>query len=345
MGPTKELILHIGRSKTGTSSLQHYLSNNRAALVARGICYPKTGCGNGVAHHEIARACCNLGLFGPKLRALRAAFEEEVAPFDRLILSSENFQQVLLAHRLLYFFGDSGAWPNEVLKHYVFPSKRIRPYRITSICYLREYLEYASSSYAQNVQNSNQTRNLTQYCKKHFRRPLSKFVDLWKRFSDDAIFVGYDRRKLFQQDVVADFFNRIDVPPMAPVTETDANPSISGNLLAFKLLVNRNVPHTRDLYRAFRDLALLDARYRGRMFVSDALSAALRKRGRNYNARLEQLVGQVEERSFENGNRFDASQWKHDMECFLDHPNLSKLKDRPEIFRTLANDAAKLVPQ
>lgn len=80
------------------------------------------------------------------------------------------------------------------------------------------------------------------------------------------------------------------------------------------------------------------------MFVSDAMAKTLRGRGENYNVQMAQLVGEVEERSFENGNRFDADLWNLDMERFLDHPNLLSLKDRPEIFRTSADDAKMLLP-
>lgn len=35
-----ELILHIGTTKTGTSSLQRFLSDNRQELLAHGVLYP-----------------------------------------------------------------------------------------------------------------------------------------------------------------------------------------------------------------------------------------------------------------------------------------------------------------
>jgi hypothetical protein len=38
----RELILHIGTSKTGSTSLQHVLSRNRRALFAQGVCYPRS---------------------------------------------------------------------------------------------------------------------------------------------------------------------------------------------------------------------------------------------------------------------------------------------------------------
>src|SRR5690606_14973342 len=142
------------------------------------------------------------------------------------------------------------------------PSCRSRPYNIRVVCYLREYLEFACSSYSQDVQVSGRTHNLARYCSKHFRRPLSLFVRLWQRFADEAIFLHYHRAKLRNGDVVEDFFQRVGEMPSRPHARPDANPSISGNLLAFKLLLNRRKCHSPELYRTFSELARLDPRYR-----------------------------------------------------------------------------------
>jgi len=42
----RDLILHIGTSKTGSTSIQNLLDINRPALLAQGICYPATPGGN-----------------------------------------------------------------------------------------------------------------------------------------------------------------------------------------------------------------------------------------------------------------------------------------------------------
>ena len=37
--PFRRCIIHIGTEKTGTSSIQHFLSMNRAALAEQGVLY------------------------------------------------------------------------------------------------------------------------------------------------------------------------------------------------------------------------------------------------------------------------------------------------------------------
>ena len=344
MKTDKALILHIGRSKSGTSSLQQYLATHRPELAAKGICYPKTGARRGYGHHELADACRKLAPSRQQLRDFRAAFEREIEPFDTIIVSSEGFQRIAWARNLRFLFRRPAPTPFDVALRLAMPFQAGNSYRVKTICYLREYLDYACSSYTQNVQNSNQKGTLVEYCASNFRRPLSRFVDLWRRFSDETLFLAYDRHKLVDQDIVADFFDRIDVPMPSLSSPSDANPSISGNLLAFKLLLNRNKLHSPSHYATFGEIARLEPRYRGRMYVSDALAKRIRGSLQNYNTELEQLVGPVELRSFENGNRFEPGMWKLDMERFLNHPTLASLKNNQEIYRTSSTEAQKLLP-
>ena len=46
------VIIHAGIHRTGTTSLQRCLAGNRAALAARGFCYP----GTEVHHQSLAMA-------------------------------------------------------------------------------------------------------------------------------------------------------------------------------------------------------------------------------------------------------------------------------------------------
>jgi hypothetical protein len=336
-GKTKELILHIGRSKSGTSNLQHYLKINREELASQGVCYPKTGCEKDDAQHEIPLACRRLLPYGQSLREMRAAFEAEVAPFDRIIVSSEAFQTVLWTHNLNFFFGAPSTKSWRTLP------RTPRQYHIRAICYIREFLEFASSSYSQHVQTSGHARGFTSYCRGRFRRPLSWFVKFWQSFSEEPVFVYYDRQRLFNQDIVDDFFHQIALTPPSPTTSYNVNPSISGNLLAFKLLLNRHGHHSPKLQGTFAELARGDTRFRGRFFVSDAQAQMLRSKFARYNAQLVRLVGDIEEKSFESGNRFDSFMWKEDVERFLAHPDLEQLKERPEIYRAPAQSAQALL--
>lgn len=343
MTKKKELILHIGRAKSGTSTLQRYLTAQRDNLAAQGVCYPRAGTTGRFAHHDLARACRGLNPFSPTLREMREQFETEVAPFDAVIVSSEAFQNLLFTHNLSVFLRGPDASVVSALRDWTASTSGNRPYNVRVVCYIREFLELACSSYTQRVHATAYVNTLEGYCRQHFRRPLMSLVQLWRGYADQSHFLYYERNHLRDGDIVADFFHHAGLAPPGPASSQDANPSISGNLLAFKLLLNRSGCHGMKLYNALSQLAQLDPRYRGKIFVDHALAAKLRDGDRGYNAQLSALVGRVERHSFENGNRFDPTMWKLDMERFLEHPKLASLKDRPDIYRASAGDIAALL--
>lgn len=336
MGSHKQLILHIGRAKSGTSTLQTYLTTHREKLAAQGICFPRAGCGTSAAHHDLAHACLadhpNNGL----LLSMRSALEAEAAPFDTVIVSSEAFQNLHASAALNFMFGQPG--PRLFGRSLLW--RTARSYRIKTICYVREFLEFAASSYAQKIHESSYTGTLRPYCGENFTMPLATLVRVWRRFSDQVIFVYYDRSTLLDGDIVADFFDRMELLPPSPIRPADFNPSLSGNLLAFKLLINLHGAHSMAYYNAFSELARSDPRYRGKLFISDEEAHEFRSNDRGYNAQLARLVGPIKLGSFEGGNRFNPDFWANDLEHFLSHPALVELKKRPEIYRTPADDIA-----
>jgi|GEM_PF-875862 len=103
------ILLHIGTEKTGTSSIQHFLSDNRAALAAEGVVYPRfTGLNGGSQWGVVAAVMgqpwkteigarlgiCNKADADSYRQQLLQAFDRELlACPDRhtLILSSEHF--------------------------------------------------------------------------------------------------------------------------------------------------------------------------------------------------------------------------------------------------------------
>lgn len=91
------LYIHIGRPKTGSTALQHFLMKNRQQLLTRGVLYPLTGC-HQLSSHLFAYAYSDRLRAGAHLpaidqRELWLALGEEVkdASAGRVVLSSENF--------------------------------------------------------------------------------------------------------------------------------------------------------------------------------------------------------------------------------------------------------------
>jgi hypothetical protein len=87
--------IHIGPHKTGTSAIQWFLKENRAALLQRGYFVPESGTARG-AHHTLARDLCGQALPDRKKFA-GAKFAHHVAntPADAVIISSEALAGLL----------------------------------------------------------------------------------------------------------------------------------------------------------------------------------------------------------------------------------------------------------
>ena len=87
--------IHIGPHKTGTSSIQWFLKENRAELLKHGYFVPESGANRG-AHHAIARKLC-----GQELRAHQQSAGANFAraldetPSEAVIVSSEALEGLL----------------------------------------------------------------------------------------------------------------------------------------------------------------------------------------------------------------------------------------------------------
>ena len=91
----KVAYIHIGINKTGSTSIQRFLCDNRQQLKTEGYLYPQTGRSKH-AHHELASA---LGFGGEpasnekELAGFGEAIELEVADSlcNKILISSEFF--------------------------------------------------------------------------------------------------------------------------------------------------------------------------------------------------------------------------------------------------------------
>ena len=87
--------IHIGPHKTGTSSIQWFLKENRAGLLKYGYFVPESGANHG-AHHVLARKLC-----GQELRDHQQSAAAEFAraldetPSEAVVISSEALKPLL----------------------------------------------------------------------------------------------------------------------------------------------------------------------------------------------------------------------------------------------------------
>ncbi|RAP40749.1 hypothetical protein BYZ73_13325 [Rhodovulum viride] len=275
----RRLILHIGRHKTGTSAVQRYLAAHRASYAAAGIVVPDFGGyddpeaepADRAAHHRIALDCGSGPAAPPERRAdWHARLAEAAEGGHTLVLSSEAFQNC----------SDFGALRALCRDHYV-----------EVVCYLREYLDYALSAYAQEVKKVGLYSGFFEF-ERGFNPQLARFVTRWEEFANRCHWRLYDRTRFAEGDVVQDFLTTADLPDFGGDRFQSENPRLGGSLLGFKLMANGAGLHSLPLARALDPLATSRPAFRAPWRIGPERQADLRAR-RDYNATLEALVGEV----------------------------------------------------
>ncbi len=90
-----KVILHIGTHKTGTTTLQHFLTANKEALAERGFCYsPELMPQNKTQHSEIA-LLFKRGMVKDAADLLKGLLEPR-GEIHTAILSGEEFNDMKL---------------------------------------------------------------------------------------------------------------------------------------------------------------------------------------------------------------------------------------------------------
>jgi len=286
--PTPRVVLHIGRQKTGTSSIQRFLAANASALAEEGILYPETGRlgGRHIAHHELATALNERESDGSALAELQGRFRAEIgsSPHPVVVLSSEAFQRVHDFGRLRRFFGAS------------------RPY---VVCYLRECLAAKQSSWAQALQATSQNAAFLDFATGR-RFAYQRFAAGWRRFADELDLALYERERLRDGDIVADFLTRIGHVSLAnrlgSLVRDDGSPSLGGNLLHLRRVMNvarAGRPDPRGTFESLSTLAASEPRWRGRWRVTALERAAIDRVDRDDARYLEGVFGEIRREDFD----------------------------------------------
>lgn len=293
----RELIVHIGAPKTGTTATQRFLTENAPALAARGVLYPDV-CLRGYGHHDLAF------LVGggypewatPQPRDLASLAVELDAALTSdaplVILSSEDFflQPDPPALRALLARSRSGR-------------------RARLLVHVRRQDHMAVSWYNQAVKAQGFTGTFAE-CERATARLWDYATQLaaWaEAFGDDALCVRtYERDQLVGGDIVLDVLAALDIDAAGLArSPAPVNTSLARDILEFQRQVNR-LPLTREQKRRFHKelIALTEATRDAELFDD---TPVLGPRGR-----IELLARYAE------GNRAVARRWFGRDELFLE---------------------------
>lgn len=288
-----EIILHIGRHKSGTSSLQAYLHQQTDRYHGQGILYPRAGrtvVRRGkpvlqIAHHQLALSFLDADRIGAEARQ-RLWLDElrrELVGQRRMILSSESFGNMVQERQI------------RALKVFL---EELQPERIVVVAYLREYLDYINSGYRQRIQNSGDLVRLADYPLLRIRGySLAAWLAAWRSLGA-MICRHFSREALHQGDVIADFCLHAAIDHHSVSEKMDHNPSIGGNLLFLKCALNHLARHRTDLYTRLAEHACRNAAYRLPLAISADAARRIRASS-DWNTTMENLFGSFPLPNFE----------------------------------------------
>ena len=130
----KTVYLHIGTHKTGTTSLQWYLTEASDRLLEQGVLYPQTGRPARLpfAHHELAWSILQMPEAPGQDPWPRLVEEIRASPAERVVLSAEDF---------------SLCDPEQIDRI----ARRLEEFRVEVVVYVRRIRHFVLSSYKQHL--------------------------------------------------------------------------------------------------------------------------------------------------------------------------------------------------
>jgi hypothetical protein len=174
------------------------------------------------------------------------------------------------------------------------------------VIYVREHVNYLASWYQQNVQGTHTSLAFDTFCY-YNRKPLHLIVDQWAEiFGRKNVSARvYDRAQLVGGDIVQDFLQVVGHSVDASKLERkpfESNPSVSGNLLFAKRVINNfcTKAQAASYVHEVSALAKLKPGFSGHMRVEanqvDAIAKAYkldrRVLQRRYGAHITEVSGE-----------------------------------------------------
>lgn len=254
----KTVYIHIGTFKTGTTSIQQFLKDNRARLENRGIYVPTTQV---LAHHPLPLSLIKKHSYwrggwrefegGPDEIWGKLIEEIEETDCENIVLSSESFCDLVNENcrKSSQYFAD-------------YLKKKLGVYDVKIICYLRSIEPYLRGIYQESVKITSSTISLGEEISNLFARDSihtkpSIYLDFYEGIfgRENIIVKEYSKDNLLGGDSVKDFLNIFGCADLYdPGEKIQSNPSLSGLQLRYKRALNL---YASDSYTLHKELAQL----------------------------------------------------------------------------------------
>jgi hypothetical protein len=221
----RQILIHCGVHKTGTSSIQRVLSANRPGLLELGILYPSFRSN----HFELYSAFCEQPLYyhANRLRGITSLEEVAAARANTLELleaelSKHSRSNVVISSE------DFSAMTETEMAEFVSYLRSLGFSRISFILYLRDHISYWESSLQQRIKGGVHIQ-LAEGLAAH---PIKSYKPFLKTLSavakpEDIYLRIFDRSTFPNGDVVADFLEVARLRNLTLAASDQVNTSIS----------------------------------------------------------------------------------------------------------------------
>lgn len=247
-------IIHIGAPKTGSTAIQRFLSEHRAALAGLGVHYPDVSL-RGHGHHDLAFLLHGryADWAAPQplpLHVLSAGLRDAVreTPATTTVLSSEIF----------YLYPHPAAVRDLLQEAGLRPEDEVRV-----VCYVRRQDDAHVSWYNQTVKAQGNTATFeATAARDHGLWEYAARLQPWRdAFGPEAVLVrDYTPFGLPGNDIRADFLSVLGLPPtLFPLPPARENERINRDILDFQRWLNRLPLPYRQKRRHHKALIALTA--------------------------------------------------------------------------------------
>jgi hypothetical protein len=238
-------FLHIGTEKTGTTSIQNFLSKNRSRLQAQGIIYPRSP-GN-QNHTSLAVYAMRETKQSGIRRSSGVSRPDQVSTF-RERLRSDMDQELRNATASIVIFS------NEHLSSRLLTEREIE--RVQNFCgryaeetkvivYLRNQVDFLVSSFGTTIKSGG-TRTFPFPLNEHRIRTMDYMALLapWRKIfgRENMIVRRFERTDFLEGDLLSDFAAQIPFDTSGFIRPEPRNEALSARELAFLREFNLRVP-------------------------------------------------------------------------------------------------------
>ncbi|MXN64912.1 hypothetical protein GR183_08330 [Stappia sp. GBMRC 2046] len=242
--------LHIGAEKTGTTSLQYWLSANRELLALQGISFPKAP-GN-VNHVALSAYALDAGRGMEELRITCGASKFESVSAFRLNFENELLNEIETSDPSRIIFC------NEHCSSRLSTIEEIERLRdllsrftddIRIILYIREPAEFFASWYSTVIKSGGKSEFPRKPSPRLYN--MADWLSMVRRWAEvfgrDAVTLRrYDRKHLFDGDVIADFCAITGLEYENSIKPQQKNESMGLKSLLFLREMNKILPRIEN---------------------------------------------------------------------------------------------------